>query len=108
MQVNWTRITKVTHFQSLTFCQIDHIVVILSIVKSKLNKMNILNFGSHWKITKEFLTPGLPKNCWMTMKLSKQLTLSKKSLMRDNEGYCFKFKLFRRFQNLHVFVLLFF
>ena len=52
----------------------------------------------------EFLTPTLPKNCWMTMKLWRQLTLSKTSLIGDNESYCFKFKLFRRSQNLHVFL----
>ena len=33
-------------FQSLTFRQINHFVVILSIVKSKPNTMKILNFGN--------------------------------------------------------------
>ena len=42
------------------------------------------------------------------MKLWKQLMLSKASLMGDNEGHCFKFELFRRSQNLHVFLILFF
>ena len=53
-----------------------------------------------YSIFSEFLTPGLPKNYWMTMKLWKQLTLSKTSYMGDNEGYCFKFELFGRSENL--------
>ena len=82
MQVNWTKRTEVTPFQSLTFRQIDYLVVILSIVKSKPNTMKILNFGNQWTIIRsfsnlvlnqkkmiklydifqEFLTPVLPKN----------------------------------------------
>ena len=41
------------------------------------------------------------------MKLWKQLMLSKTSLMGDNKGYCFKFELFGRSQNLHVFSVYF-
>ena len=50
MQVNWTRRTEVTHFQSLTFRQTDHLIAILSIVKSEPNTMKILNFDNQWAI----------------------------------------------------------
>ena len=54
MQVNWTKRIEVTPFQSLTFRQIDYLVVILSIVKSKPNIMKILNFGNQWTIIRSF------------------------------------------------------
>ena len=54
LQVNWTKRTEVTPFQSLTFRQIDYLVVILSIVKSKPNTMKILNFGNQWTIIRSF------------------------------------------------------
>ena len=50
MQENWARRTEVTHFQSLTFHQTDHLIARLSIVKSKPNTMKILNFDNQWKI----------------------------------------------------------
>ena len=51
---NWMRITEVIHFQSLTFRQIDHHVVILSIAKSKPSTMKILNFENQWAIIRSF------------------------------------------------------
>ena len=54
MQVNWTKRIEVTPFQSLTFRQIDYLVVILSIVKPKPNTMKILNFGNQWTIIRSF------------------------------------------------------
>ena len=49
MQVNWRRRTEVTHFHSLTFRQTDHLIAILSIMKSEPNTMKILNFDNQWK-----------------------------------------------------------
>ena len=51
---NWMRITEVIHFRSLTFRQIDHLVVILSIAKSKPSTMKILNFENQWAIIRRF------------------------------------------------------
>ena len=51
---NWIRITEVIHFRSLTFRQIDHLVVILSIAKSKPSTMKILNFENQWAIIRRF------------------------------------------------------